>query len=163
MNSPNIQLSHFAIFDLNGVGKESAGTELPSEKTMEMDTGSVEAGLVLIPTTIFFLMVIQLIVAGSWQVLERSNLHDLVIRSNITNEEASFAAQDFGAKPSDSAAGQGDSFGSKNRNLSITAEDTMFGKIKRYELTSSIPVLGDIFAGLAADLFKVKNYAITVT
>lgn len=38
------------------------------------DSGSVEAGLVLIPTTIFFLLILQLIVAGSAKTLETMQL-----------------------------------------------------------------------------------------
>ena len=147
--------------------------ELLNPLSLELEKGSVEAGLVLIPTTLFFLMVIQIIIVGSWQVIERSNLHDLVIRSNITYGDVEFVSnKDSGTKSNRSSyAGQlqFDEFRVNSlteryaRNLSISREDSALGQIKRYELTSSIPVLGEFFAGLAPDLFKVKNYVITVT
>ena len=36
------------------------------------ENGSVDAGLTLIPATIFFLILLQIILAGSWQVMERT-------------------------------------------------------------------------------------------
>lgn len=127
------------------------------------ENGSIEAGLVLIPTTLFFLMVIQIIVAGSWQVLERSNLHNLVIRSNITNEEIEFVANRPEKYQSNSSLEGNSSLVESDREIFITQENSVFGKIKRYELTSSVPLLGDFFKKLAPGLFKVKNYAVTVT
>lgn len=157
------------VFAHNAERHES---ELLNPFSPELEKGSVEAGLVLIPTTLFFLMVIQIIIAGSWQVLERSNLHDLVIRSSITNNEIEFvSSKDIGIGSNPSSQTDKSQFdgsrtnsiaGKYDRNLSITRENYVVGQVKRYELTSSIPILGDFFAGLAPDLFKVKNYVITV-
>lgn len=156
--------------------------ELLNPLSPDLEKGSVEAGLVLIPTTLFFLMVIQIIIAGSWQVLERSNLHDLVIRSNIKNEDVEFASSKDKGIGSNLSWQNGqrnlslpdnqsdtDDFevnslaGNYDRSLSVTKEDSNLGQIKRYELTSSIPILGDFFFGLVPDLFQVRNYVITVT
>ena len=41
--------------------------------------GSVEAGLVLIPTTLFFIILLEIVLAGSWQVMGRAKLHDYVV------------------------------------------------------------------------------------
>ena len=48
------------------------------------ESGSIEASLVLIPTTILFLLIIQLIIAQSWQSLETAKLHDEVNRILIS-------------------------------------------------------------------------------
>jgi hypothetical protein len=48
------------------------------------ERGSIEAGLVLIPTTILFLLIVQLIIAQSWQSLETAKLHDDVNRILIS-------------------------------------------------------------------------------
>jgi hypothetical protein len=48
------------------------------------ERGSVEAGLAIVPTTILFLLIIQLIVAQSWQSLETARLHDEVNRILIS-------------------------------------------------------------------------------
>lgn len=44
------------------------------------EEGSIEAGLTLIPTTAFFLLVLQLVVAGSMQTFETMNLQSLLNR-----------------------------------------------------------------------------------
>ena len=49
----------------------------------DLQRGSIESGLVLIPTTLFFLMALQVLLAGSWQTIERARLHDIVIESSI--------------------------------------------------------------------------------
>ena len=54
------------------------------EKSISNESGSIEAGLVLIPTTILFLLIIQLIIAQSWQSLETAKLHDEVNRILIS-------------------------------------------------------------------------------
>ena len=71
----------------------ASATDIPSatsESTLKIATvdkalqrGSIESGLVLIPTTLFFLMALQVLLAGSWQTIERARLHDLVIESSI--------------------------------------------------------------------------------
>lgn len=53
-----------------------------------VEEGSVEAGLILIPITALFLLIAQVIVAGSWQSLETSRLHDLVNRIVISHPGA---------------------------------------------------------------------------
>ena len=57
-------------------------------KSNQSDEGSIEAGIALVPVTILFLLVLQLILAGSWQSLETARLHDQVNRILITNPKA---------------------------------------------------------------------------
>jgi hypothetical protein len=59
------------------------GPDLLQESLIE-EKGTVEAGLVIIPTTLLFLMILQILFAGSWQVMERAKLHDLVVRSSLS-------------------------------------------------------------------------------
>lgn len=44
------------------------------------DRGSIEAGLTFIPTTAFFLLVMQLVISGSFQVVETMNLQSAVTK-----------------------------------------------------------------------------------
>jgi hypothetical protein len=53
-----------------------------------VEEGSVEAGLILIPLTALFLLIAQVIVAGSWQSLETSRFHDQVNRMVISHPGA---------------------------------------------------------------------------
>ena len=55
------------------------------------DRGSIEAGLALLPVTLLFLMVFQLLLAGSWQSIETAKLHDIVNRLAISNPDADVA------------------------------------------------------------------------
>jgi hypothetical protein len=50
------------------------------------EDGSVEAGLTFIPTTAFFLLVIQLVISGSFQVFETMNLQSLVTKVALGEE-----------------------------------------------------------------------------
>jgi hypothetical protein len=59
------------------------GPDLLQESLLD-EKGTVEAGLVIIPSTLLFLMILQILFAGSWQVMERAKLHDLVVRSSLS-------------------------------------------------------------------------------
>lgn len=47
------------------------------------DEGSVEAGLAVIPTTAFFLLILQLVVAGSMKTIETMNLQSWLNKSAL--------------------------------------------------------------------------------
>lgn len=49
----------------------------------EDEIGSVESGLVLIPTIISFLALIQIVIMGSFQLVDKASLHSLVIKQDI--------------------------------------------------------------------------------
>ena len=53
------------------------------------DEGSVEAGLTLIPTTAFFLLVMQLVITGSFQVIETIDLQSTLRRTALFGSEGS--------------------------------------------------------------------------
>ena len=55
------------------------------------DRGSIESGLALLPVTLLFLMVFQLLLAGSWQSIETAKLHDIVNRLAISNPDTDVA------------------------------------------------------------------------
>ena len=67
------------------------GPDLLQESLLD-EKGTVEAGLVIIPTTLLFLVILQVLFAGSWQVMERAKLHDLVISTSLSEaaREGSF-------------------------------------------------------------------------
>lgn len=50
------------------------------------ELGSVEAGLTFIPTTAFFLLVMQLVISGSFQVVETMNLQSAVTKYAFSQE-----------------------------------------------------------------------------
>ena len=150
----------------------------PFERLMQR--GTVEAGLVLIPTTVFFLMALQLLLAGSWQSIERARLHDLVIESSIKSSLS--AGPDYLAEGPDHLAGGPDQVfsGSSNHqsrfaleqfergsfkestSLSIKDKTTPFGIIRTFEMTTKLPILGNLFQFIDGGLFQVKNYAVTM-
>ena len=68
MQRLEVQLS-----DSNSIGK---ALEHPED-------GSIEAGLTLIPTTAFFLLAMQLVVAGSFQVIETIDLQSSLNRAAL--------------------------------------------------------------------------------
>jgi hypothetical protein len=51
------------------------------------DEGSVEASLTLIPTTAFFLLVMQLVITGSFQVIETIDLQSALRRTALFGSE----------------------------------------------------------------------------
>lgn len=51
------------------------------------DEGSIEAGLTLIPTTAFFLLVMQLVITGSFQVIETIDLQSTLRRTALFGSE----------------------------------------------------------------------------
>ena len=57
----------------------------------ESDRGTIEAGLALLPLTLFFLAVLQIIIAGTSQAMETAKLHDQVNRLLIADPLASAA------------------------------------------------------------------------
>ena len=44
------------------------------------ERGSIEAGLTIIPTTAFFLLTLQLVISGSYQVVETMKLQSMVTK-----------------------------------------------------------------------------------
>lgn len=51
------------------------------------DRGSIESGLTIIPTTAFFLLILQLVISGSFQVVDAMNLQNYVTRQALGQQE----------------------------------------------------------------------------
>lgn len=123
-------------------------TPLPNERRsgpdfLSSERGSVEAGLAIIPTTLFFLMVLQIVLAGSWQVVERTRVHDLIIRSEITGEEVVAGSLD-------------------RSRVSVERNNVWgVGEIVRYRVESEIPVFSAISRNKDSK-FIVQNYALQI-
>jgi len=93
------------------------GPDLLQESLLD-EKGTVEAGLVIIPTTLLFLVILQILFAGSWQVMERAKLHDLVISTSLSeaaregsfeeSKENSFVSEYGSQKAGDGAYGDGE-------------------------------------------------------
>ena len=54
-----------------------------SMKTDNDEEGSIEAGMTLIPTTVFFLLALQLVVAGTFKTVETINLQSWINRNAL--------------------------------------------------------------------------------
>ena len=51
--------------------------------SQDLESGSVESALSLIPTTAFFLLVLQLMLSGSWQLLDKIDISNGINRTAI--------------------------------------------------------------------------------
>lgn len=115
----------------------------PVTSLRSCEEGSVEAGLTIIPTTLFFLLVLQIVLAGSWQVMERSRLHDLILRSEVSGREVVTGRTEGG-------------------QLSVQRKEVAgVGQITNYTLNSKVP----IFEGFTRDGYGeilVRNSVIRV-
>jgi len=64
-------------------------------KFKDSERGSIEAGLTFIPTTAFFLLVIQIVISGGFQIAERVSLQNVVSRGALGDSRS---AELFAAK-----------------------------------------------------------------
>ena len=134
-----------------------------------MQRGSIESGLVLIPTTLFFLAALQLLLASSWQTIERARLHDLVIESSIQEATSADSQGSFRGNEMEQENRGGSSFEqSRNRSfggstfLDVQERFTPVGTLRTFEMTAQIPIIGGFFNALDGSLFQVKNYAVSI-
>jgi hypothetical protein len=105
------------------------------------EAGSVEAGLALIPTTIFFLLILQIVIAGSWQVLERSKVHDVAIRSMISPEQVD------NLSPSD---------------FVVDESKRSYGTLRTFYRSKKIPIIGGLLDMFSEDSARVRVTAVSV-
>jgi len=56
--------------------------------SQDLESGSVESALSLIPTTAFFLLILQLMLSGSWQLLDKIDISNTINRSALFSAEA---------------------------------------------------------------------------
>ncbi|MFM7776472.1 MAG: hypothetical protein ACKN96_04790 [Actinomycetota bacterium] len=133
-----------------------------------MERGSIESGLVLIPTTLFFLAALQLLLAGSWQTIERARLHDLVIESSIqestsTDPQSAFRGNEIKLNNRGSSFEQSlnRSFG-ESTSLDVQEKFTPIGTLRTFEMTTQLPIIGGFFQALDGGFFQIKNYAVSI-
>ena len=69
--------------DRNEVRNGNREVELGENRDVDREEGSIEAGLTLIPTTAFFLLVLQLVVAGSVKTVETMKLQSWLNKSAL--------------------------------------------------------------------------------
>ena len=156
----------------NVVHSDTEEVKAPTkEKHLGTDTidtalqrGSIESGLVLVPTTLFFLMALQVLLAGSWQTIERARLHDLVIESSI-RESISGSSQSLSGDSTylsgDSLPSHGVSLDGAKAELIIQEESTPVGTIRTIEMSTPVPILGDFLRTFDRGVFQVRNYAVS--
>ncbi|MBU3716317.1 MAG: hypothetical protein FGM63_04685 [Candidatus Nanopelagicaceae bacterium] len=142
---------------------------LASADERSLQRGSVESGLVLIPTTLFFLAALQLLLAGSWQTIERARLHDFVIESSIQEALSNDSHSPFMVNQMELSKLENGSFEkslnrSSNESTSLDVQErfTPFGTIRTFEMTTSLPIIGGFLQALDGGLFQVKNYAVSI-
>lgn len=124
--------------------------------------GTIEAGLVIIPTTLLFLMILQIIFAGSLQIVERAKLHNLVIESSLAEVsgdhngmgEAGFSEREVAARINEEF--------SPNSQVSIEGKATSEGQLQRVELITPIPILNGVFNFLGITDIGVRNVAVLI-
>jgi hypothetical protein len=88
-------------------------------------------------------LVLQIVLAGSWQVIERTRLHDLIIKSEISGAEV-----------------VSDSFG--NSRVSVKRSPILgVGELVRYEVESEIPGFTALNRAKEVE-FVVRNYALRI-
>lgn len=124
------------------------------------EKGSVDAGLTLIPTTIFFLVLLQVILAGSWQVVERAKLHDLLIRESISAGAPTTAGSSFN-KPSENRSLDTNQ-NAGNETLITRKRTSEYGDIYEYLSEKKVPIFGALLESFGVTEFKIKLSAIRV-
>jgi len=108
------------------------------------ERGSIDAALTLIPLTILFLLLVQLILVGSKQTSESYHLHDFVIRSQIA----------------EGARGQETFDLPSNEKREIKVNQRLIegiGTITSYELESEIPIFG-VFLDWIGSEWRLRNF-----
>lgn len=63
--------------------------KLVNDELDHPEKGSIEAGLTIIPTTTFFLLAMQLVIAGSFQLIETIDLQSALTRTALFGSEGS--------------------------------------------------------------------------
>lgn len=107
------------------------------------ECGSVEAGLAIIPTTLFFLLVLQIVLAGSWQVIEQTRLHNLIVKSEISGDEVAADSLE------------------RSHIVVERSEVTGIGELTRYEMRTELPGFSALLPSKEEGLV-VRNFAIRI-
>ena len=102
------------------------------------EVGSVEAGMALIPTTIFFLLILQIVLAGTWQVIERSRVHDYAIRSTISPTQI------------------------EDSDYTVNESERTYGTLRTYYSSKKIPIIGGLLDRFNDNSARIKVTAVSV-
>jgi hypothetical protein len=131
------------------------GSNVARHDAVEDERGSIEAGLTLIPVTLLFLILVQLVIAGSWQVVERAKLHDYSIKSNFSTERTRDSLTE--SQESSEIEGSGGT-----RKLTVTHRSAPgVGKITRYKLESEVFTFAPFFNWLGESV-KLRTEVIEI-
>ena len=167
------------------------GPDLLQESLLD-EKGTVEAGLVVIPTTLLFLAILQIIFAGSWQVMERAKLHDLVISTSLSeaaregsfeeSKENSFVSEYGSQKAGSGAYGEG-AYGnvefadphlldklqflagksfSSSSKVSMSQKSSVYGDIHKIEVNTQIPIFHGILGFFGIEEVGIRNTAVLI-
>lgn len=167
------------------------GPDLLQESLLD-EKGTVEAGLVVIPTTLLFLAILQILFAGSWQVMERAKLHDLVISTSLSEaaregsfdeiKENSFVSEYGSQKAVSGAYGDGE-YGnvefadphlldklqflagksfSSSSKVSMSQKSSVYGDIHKIEVNTQIPIFHGILRFFGIEEVGIRNTAVLI-
>lgn len=167
------------------------GPDLLQESLLD-EKGTVEAGLVVIPTTLLFLAILQILFAGSWQVMERAKLHDLVISTSLSeaaregsfeeSKENSFVSEYGSQKAGSGAYGEG-AYGdvefadphlldklqflagksfSSSSKVSMSQKSSVYGDIHKIEVNTQIPIFHGILRFFGIEEVGIRNTAVLI-
>jgi hypothetical protein len=148
------------------------GPDLLRENLLD-EKGTLEAGLVIIPTTLLFLMILQVLFAGSWQVMERAKLHDLVINTSLSETRSERGNEEIGEILGSGRADESQYF---RNNLNMRAEESFSphsklkieevnaasGNLHKIEVITPIPVLTGVFNFLGINNIGMQNLAVFI-
>lgn len=128
------------------------------------EVGSIEAGLTLIPVTLLFLLLVQIVLTGSWQVQDRARLHDYVIKRQLGSSLNASSAQGLGTDVFILAENI-DSVQEGFYPPSILKANSSYyygvGKVTSYELESSIPTFAP-FLSWFGNSIKLRSTVIDI-
>lgn len=119
------------------------------------ERASVESGLVFIPTTILFLLVLQFIFAGSWQTISNTQLDSYVTRIAMSGEGSQRSILNTGA----SISMPQEVFLRTGSQVKISEEQLPFGgQIVVGQAITKVPIISS-FLG---NLFRARSVSISV-
>lgn len=126
------------------------------------ERGTIEAGLVIIPTTILFLMILQIIFAGSFQIIERTKLHNLVIESSLADFSGKSVEPYENGVVRKRFLERADEVFTSNTQIKVVSKSMNEGQLNRIELITHIPILEGIFNFFGVRDIGVRNIAVQI-
>ncbi len=115
---------------------------LNQSKASPDEMGTIEAGMALIPTTVFFILMLQVVLAGSWQVIERAKIHAVAIRSTIASDTK--ISQDIA-------------------DIAIETKNLPYGNLHTFSKSEQIPIFGALLNWLDKDSARLRVTTVSIT